>query len=321
MARNKSSFNSAEGLFDFEPISSSAPVHPGSDIEQISLEKLIPYDNQPFRPYSPAKLKELAEDIKMNGILSPLIVRPLLGKYQILAGHNRANAAKIAGLETAPCIIKNVDDDTAKLILVNTNLNQRDELLPSEKAFAYKLQLEALKRQGKRTDLTSEPLDWKSNQTTSEPLDRKLESANIVGDMNNTSAIQIRRFIRLTYLIKPLLNMVDEAKLPFRVGVDLSYLTDSEQVLLHDYISKLKLSINLEQATLLRFHSKNNELGYASLDQVFNRNVKTTREKKSASVKLSYNKLSKYLSPETPEKEAVDYILKALEYYKQHQGS
>ena len=287
-------------------------------IRQLPIAKLIPFDNQPFRAYFPEKLQELAEDIRLHGVLSPLLVRPILGKYQILAGHNRANAARLAGLETVPCIVKDVDEDAAKLILVNTNLNQRDELLPSEKAFAYKMQMEALRRQGKRNDLGTNgaQVEDANNFGTN---GAQVRSRDIVAQGSGESRETVRRYIRLTYLIKPLLDMVDAKALPFRAGVNISYLSDQEQILLHDYVSKLKLNINLDQSALLKYHSEKKEFGYAAMDEVFERNTKALKSKaRAASVKLPYEKLSRYIAPELPQKEAVDYIMKALEFYEKH---
>jgi len=158
-------------------------------VTQIQLDMLVPFEGQPFKPYSQEKLMELVEDIKINGILSPVIVRIINdGKYQILAGHNRTNAGRLAGLTTVPCIIKQCDDNEAMLIVVNTNLNQRQELLPSEKAFAYKMQLEAMKRQAGR------PKD------NSRQVVGNLETADIIGQNSNESGRQIQRYIRLTYV-------------------------------------------------------------------------------------------------------------------------
>ena len=272
-------------------------------IRELPVAKLIPFEGQPFRPYPMEKLRELAEDIKDNGILSPIIVRPYVGRYQILAGHNRTSAAKLLGMETVPCIVKEVDDNTARLIVVNTNLNQREELLPSEKAFAYKMQMEALKQQGKRTDLTSDQVD------------RKCETAEYIAQANSMSGAQVRRFVRLTYLIKPLLDMTDEKVLPFMVAVNLSYLKESEQSLLHEYLSVHKNSIDLDKAKLLRMHSKDGTFGYKALDEVFAKQPVSAKKKK---VQISYLKVQPYIPQESTPEQAEEYILTALEFYEKH---
>lgn len=277
-----------------------------SGIQELPVAKLIPFEGQPFRPYSTEKLQELAEDIKDNGILSPIIVRPYVGRYQILAGHNRTSAAKLIGLETVPCIVKEVDDNTARLIVVNTNLNQREELLPSEKAFAYKMQMEAMKQQGKRTDLTSDQVD------------RKLETAEYIAQSNSISGPQVRRFVRLTYLIKPLLDMVDEKQLAFMVGVNLSFLKENEQTRLHEYITVHRKSISLDQSELLKMHSKDGTFGYKALDEVFTKQPAEDKPAKKKKVQISYRKLERYIQPDTPPEQAEEYILTALEFYEKH---
>lgn len=191
------------------------PADQENSIIQLPIDRLMPYPDQPFRAYAPDKLHELADDIKDNGILSPVIVRPLNGDYQILSGHNRVAAAKMAGLTDIPCIVKIVNNDEAMLILVNTNLNQRQELLPSEKAHAYKMRMDALNRQGKRTDLTSYPEGTK--------LDTAAEIAE------NESRVNVYRYLRLNQLHETLLEKVDSGQLQFKAAVQLSYLTEEQQ--------------------------------------------------------------------------------------------
>lgn len=237
------------------------------DIEQLPIRSLIPYDNQPFRPYPQEKLLALAEDIHENGVLSPIIVRQIgEEEYQILAGHNRVNACKLLGMETVPAIIKAVDDNQAALIMLNTNLNQRDQLLPSEKAFAYKMQMETMKQQGKRTDLTLSPMDT------------KLDIAEDIGKDSKNSRANVFRFIRLTFLIRPLLDRVDNGDLPFRAGVNLSYLTDQQQDTLLDYVDTYNLKVSLDQSEKLKELAKRSEpQGFQvnQLDEVFGRTPKT----------------------------------------------
>ena len=213
----------------------------GEQITLIAVDQLTEYPNQPFKPYTEIKLKELADDIAENGILSPIRVRPHNGAYQILAGHNRRNAAILAGLDKVPCIVKDSDDDSAALIVVNTNLNQREELLPSEKAFAYKMQMEALNQQGKRTDLTSGTMC------------RKLNSAEKIKASAGESERNIRNYIRLTHLSSPLLKMVDEKFIPFRSGVNLSYLQNDEQCKLQDFMEENDIQcVSLKQSEALK---------------------------------------------------------------------
>lgn len=212
----------------------------GAVVTQLPLGRLVPYQNQPFKPYSPEKLAQLAEDIRINGVLSPIIVRPLGDLYQILAGHNRWNASRMAGKDTIPAMVMEVDDDTAALIMVNTNLNQRDQLLPSEKAFAYKVQLDVMKRQGCRTDLTS-------RQNVG-----KLEAADILGKEAGESGRQIQRYIRLTYLIPDLLDQVDNGGLSLIPAVALSYLSPEEQELVLEVSGDCERRVSVFQAEQLK---------------------------------------------------------------------
>ncbi len=243
-----------------------------NDIKKIDINLLVPFENQPFRPYSSDKLAELAEDIKINGILSPVIVKPVSdGKYQILAGHNRTSASKLAGITEIPCIVKDVDDDTAKLIVVNTNLNQRQELLHSEKAFAYKMQLEAMKHQGQKN--------------TSAQVEQKFSVERIAENANESRA-QIQRYIRLTYLIKPMLEMVDTNKMKFMVGVNLSFLSEGNQDILYDLITDNKMKITLSQSEELKRLNVLGDFTLEMLDDFFNIAV-DDKPKKPRSYKFS----------------------------------
>ena len=265
-----------------------------NDIKKIDINLLVPFENQPIRPYSDDKLLELAEDIKINGILSPVIVKPVSdGKYQILAGHNRTSAAKLADMTEIPCIVKDVDDDTAKLIVVNTNLNQRQELLHSEKAFAYKMQLEAMKRQAGR------PKDNSCQVGTN------LRSDDILAENSNDSARQIQRYIRLTYLIKPMLDMVDTSKMPFMVGVNLSFLSENNQDILYDLINDNKMKINLSQSEELKRLNNLGDFTLEMLDDFFNIAV-YEKPKKSRSYKLSESHISAIKKCLTSQKQFID---------------
>lgn len=270
------------------------------DIRELEISSLIPYPDQPFRPYTDDKLLELAEDIKQNGVLSPVIVRPLEDKFQILAGHNRVNASKLAELQTVPCIIKDFDDAMAKLVLVNSNLLQRQELLPSEKAYAYKMQLDAIKQQGKRTDLTSYQIDT------------KFDAANFIAESTSESRANIFRFIRLCNLIKPLLDYVDIGKIPFMAGVDLSYLNDDTQKRLLEYIEAYETKIDLKAASLLRARSDGGDLTRDKIIALLTKPPKQPKEK--TPVKLQTTALQKYF-PGKKTKEIEKEIMEILEQY------
>ena len=207
-----------------------------SVVKKIPLDKLDDFPEHPFRVVEDAALEELTESIREAGdVLNPIIVREVNGRYQKIAGHRRTLAAKRAGLSEISALIKPYTDEEAAIVMVDTNLH-REKILPSEKAFAYKIKMEAMKKQGKRTDLTSDPLG------------PKLNTAEAISQNNGDSATQIKRYIRLTYLIKPLLDMVDSEALPFRTAVELSYLSEGEQELIRQEPSVP----SLKQAELMR---------------------------------------------------------------------
>ena len=204
-------------------------------IENINIDLLIPFENHPFKERNGIEQTELLESIKTNGLLEPLIVRPFSdGKYEIISGHRRVNACKELGIQTVPAIVRELNKDEAVIAMVDANL-QREHLLPSEKAFTYKMKLEAMKHQGK---------------TTSRQVVGKYESADLISD--NESGRQIQRYIRLTYLIPELLKMVDENKIAFTPDVELSYLLEKEQKILADEIEYADATPSLSQAQRLR---------------------------------------------------------------------
>ena len=221
------------------------PVENSVDkIVYLPLSELHTPRNHPFKVIDDAAMQKMAESVKQSGVLSPGIVRPLeSGGYELLAGNRRKRASELAGLDQMPIIIKNLTDDEAIILMVDSNL-QREELLPSEKAFAYKLKLDAMKRQGVRTDLTSSPLGTK--------LRSDEELSQQVGESRN----QIQRYIRLTELTPDLLELVDEKKIAFRPAVELSYLTKEEQKILYDVIDTDEAFPSIKQAQDLRHYSK-----------------------------------------------------------------
>lgn len=219
-------------------------LQPGAQLLNVPVELLDPWEDgtgkaQPFRAYSEEKQKQLAENIRQNGIITPLRVRPMGRRFQILAGHNRCAGAKAVGLTTVPAIVEAVDDDRAAIILVDSNLEQRDELLPSEKAFAYKLKMEAMSRQGKRTDLTSGQIG------------PKLRTDEMIAQDSSDSARQIKRYIRLTYLLPTLLDMVDAGKVKLIAGVELSFLPLNVQEILLRLMLEGDVKLTTAKAKLL----------------------------------------------------------------------
>ena len=224
------------------------------DVVLLPIRNLRHYEKDPFKDRPGEEMENLAASIRENGLQNPIIVRPMTqaGHYEILAGRRRVNAVKSNGDKEIKAIIRDVDDNEAAMIVTETNLRSREKLFHSEKAYAYKLQLEAIKRQGKRTDLvdgTSTQVAWKS------------ESAQIIANKNDVSKDEIRRYIRLTYLISPFLDLVDCEKLPFMAGYYLSYLDEAAQTLVHAFFFDaeygVKLDIKMAEAIKAAFKSNN----------------------------------------------------------------
>lgn len=200
-------------------------------IKELSISELRPFKEHPYRVVDDEEMGRLVESIEEHGVMTPINVRPIESGYEVISGHRRIHAAKRAGLTTVPAIEMDMTRDQAAVALVDSNLH-REKLLPSEKAFAYKLKLEAISRQGKRTDLTFDQLGPKLGDGTSTQLVEKLLSVEKVGAESNESRETVRRYIRLTNLIPPLLRMVDEERIAFTPAVELSYLTQEEQKML-----------------------------------------------------------------------------------------
>ncbi len=279
-------------------------------LTQIPLTVLIPWTNaagqpQPFRPYTEDKLQELADNISKNGIIEPICVRPMPdGTYQIVAGHNRVAAARMAGLTTVPALVQEMSDEEAAVRMVDSNLQHREDLLPSEKAFAYKTRLDALNRQGQRPDSTLPPLGAKFRSSD--------ELAAEVGEGRE----QIRRYIRLTYLDSMLLDMVDNKKLALRAAVELSYLSQDEQRNLLDTMAHLVLKApSMKQAAALRSASQEGEL---DSDRIFE--ILTATEKKKEA-KLPTNRIRSFFPSGTSIEDMENTILKALAAYQKERDS
>ena len=269
------------------------------EIKPVKLEELKPFVEQPFKVLEDESMDELVESIKQNGVLSPIVTRPHPeGGYEILSGHRRARACEIAGITEIPAVVKNLDDDTAIILLVDSNL-QREHILPSEKAKAYKLKMEAMKKQGKRTDLTSCQLGTK--------LRTDEEGAENASD----SARQIQRYIRLNNLLPELLQMVDEERIALTPAVELSYLTEDEQKWLLETIETEEATPSLSQAQEMKNLS---QAGILDMDQIFSIMVKPKANQKEV-IKIKVEAVDKYLKGCTTPKEREDFLLRACEYY------
>ena len=287
---------------------------PQTRLMQLPLTILDPWqsadgERQPFKAYTDAKLQELTESIKQHGVIEAICVRPKAdGRMEIIAGHNRVTAARLVGLATVPAIVQQLDDAQAAIMLVDSNLQHRETLLPSEKAFAYKLRLESMKRQGQRTDLTCGQIVHKSRD----------------GVSDEESGRQVQRYIRLTYLVSALLDMVDNGKPGFAAAVDLSFLGQDEQIALLEVMEQEHIKApNGAQAKALRKASADSTTGLTAEDilQVL-RPVPSQASPKSKTISVSRDELAGYMPATiTTDAEALAYIKQALAYWKEtHQG-
>ena len=264
------------------------------------------FPNHPFKVKQDEAMAEMVDSVKQYGVLVPALVRPKAdGGYEMVAGHRRKCAATLAGITEMPCIVRNLTDDEATIIMVDSNL-QRETILPSEKAFAYKMKLEAMKRQGERTDLTSSPLDKKL---------KGLTSAQQVSQKSGDSQPQIYRYIRLTELIPSVLDMVDSGKIAFRPAVELSYLSKEQQQSLYDTMECEDCTPSLAQAIKMKEFSRDGKLTEEVILSIMQEEKPNQREQ----FKMPKERISKYFAPGTPAQKIEDTIIKALELYRRRE--
>ena len=281
---------------------------------EAQLEKVIKlnpaeisdFPNHPFKVKQDDDMAEMVESIKKYGVLVPALVRPKEdGGYEMVAGHRRKFAASLAGVSEIPCIVRSLTDDEATIVMVDSNL-QREKILPSEKAFAYKMKLEAIKRQGRRTDLTSAPL---------EPKLKGSRSNEELAANSPDSRSQIQRYIRLTELIPPVLQMVDDGKIAFRPAVELSYLSKEQQESLYSTMECEDCTPSLAQAIKMKEFSKDGKL----TDEVILSIIQEEKPNQREQLKIPKERISKYFAPGTPAQKIEDTIIKALELYRKRE--
>lgn len=281
---------------------------------EAQLEKVVTlnpadisdFPNHPFKVKQDEAMAEMVDSIKQYGVLVPALVRPKAdGGYEMVAGHRRKCAATLAGITEMPCIVRNLTDDEATIIMVDSNL-QRETILPSEKAFAYKMKLEAMKRQGQRSDLTSAPL---------EPKLKGSRSNEELAASSPDSRSQIQRFIRLTELIPSVLDMVDSGKIAFRPAVELSYLSKEQQQSLYDTMECEDCTPSLAQAIKMKEFSRDGKLTEEVILSIMQEEKPNQREQ----FKMSKERISKYFAPGTPAQKIEDTIIKALELYRRRE--
>lgn len=281
---------------------------------EAQLEKVVTlnpadisdFPNHPFKVKQDEAMAEMVDSVKQYGVLVPALVRPKAdGGYEMVAGHRRKCAATLAGITEMPCIVRNLTDDEATIIMVDSNL-QRETILPSEKAFAYKMKLEAMKRQGQRSDLTSAPL---------EPKLKGSRSNEELAASSPDSRSQIQRYIRLTELIPSVLDMVDSGKIAFRPAVELSYLSKEQQQSLYDTMECEDCTPSLAQAIKMKEFSRDGKLTEEVILSIMQEEKPNQREQ----FKMPKERISKYFAPGTPAQKIEDTIIKALELYRRRE--
>ena len=272
-------------------------------IHEIPLSEIDEFPNHPFHIRLDEDMDQLVESIKERGIITPVTLRQKPdGRYEIVSGHRRTKACELAGLTTVKAEIKELSRDEAIILMVESNL-QRTTILPSEKAFSYKMRLEAMNRQGQRTDLTSTPVVSKSR------------SNEMLGEVGGESREQVRRYIRLTHLIPPLLDLVDAGKIAFRPAVELSYLTEEEQNSLLDSISSEQSTPSLAQALKMKEFSQNGRLNADVILSIMCEQKPNQKEK----ISFQSERLKPFIPKNFTAKQTEDYVVKALEYYHRYQ--
>jgi len=272
-------------------------------IHDIPLDMIDGFPGHPFKVRLDEDMQQLVDSIKERGVLTPITLREKDdGRYELVSGHRRKKACELAGLTTVRADIRNMTRDEAIIYMVESNF-QRSKILPSEKAFSYKMRLEAIKRQGQRTDLTSSPLDNKSKGVT---------SAQQLGAQNGDSQPQIYRYIRLTELIPEILEVVDEGKIAFRPAVEISYLTELEQKWLHEAIEYADATPSLAQAIKLKAFSQDKTLGPHVIEALLAEEKPNQREKFS----FRADRLRRYIPDSVPFNQTEDFVCKALEHYQ-----
>lgn len=273
------------------------------NVRDIAIAEISDFPNHPFKVKTDEKMLEMVESVKEHGVLMPALVRPKPeGGYEMVAGHRRKMASELVGKEDMPCLVRSLSDDEAVLIMVDSNL-QREEVLPSEKAFAYKMKLEAMKRQGQRNDLTSRPVG------------EKLISVEMLSKDVDDSARQIHRYIRLTELIPTILDMVDEGKIAMRPAVELSYLSKEQQEQLYDTMKMEDCTPSHAQAIKMRQFSEKGSLNPDVILSIM------TEEKpnQAEQFKMPKKRIEKYFPKGTPSKKMEETIIRALELLRKRE--
>lgn len=288
-------------LTSYDDIFSTEASRQQEQIQRLALSELHPFKDHPFRVLDDDRMMETVESVKEYGVLVPIIARPMPdGGYEIVSGHRRKRACELAGLNEIPAIVRDLDDDEAVIIMVDSNL-QRENILPSERAKAYQMKMEAIKRQGERRDLTSRQLVG------------KLEAADLIGQDTGESGRQIQRILRLNNLEPPLIDKVDAGKLAFTPAVELSYLKPEEQQWLDTALENTQQTPSLSQAQRMKRESKQGTLSEQGIMEIMTENKQTIPVK--GSVVLPQEKLTKYFPRSYTTEQMEKVIFKLLDYW------
>lgn len=272
-------------------------------VQDIPISQISDFPEHPFKVKQDEAMLEMVESVRQYGVLVPGLVRQLEdGSYQMVSGHRRKMASELAGRDTIPCIVRDLTDDEAVIIMVDSNL-QRERVLPSEKAFAYKMKLDAMRRQAGRP---------KGNLS---PVETNLRTSALIAQGTGDSRAQVDRYIRLTYLLPEILAMVDDSKIAFRPAVELSYLAEKEQRILYDAMGHADCTPSLAQAIKMKSFSREGKLSEAVIRSIMAEEKPNQKEQ----FRIPKERISKYFKPGTPARTMEDTIIKALDYYRKRQ--
>jgi ParB family chromosome partitioning protein len=303
MPMQKESANKQPNTMDTPLNGLKEEAEPIEIVQKIPVEQLHPFKNHPFKVLDDDAMRQSVESIRQYGVMAPLIARPREdGGYEIISGHRRKYAAELAGLKTLPVIVRSMDDNAAVILMVDSNL-QREGLLPSERAFAYKMKMEAIKHQGKRTDLTSGQVGQKSESSL---------SSNLIAQQTGDSSRNVHRYIRLTYLIPELLEMVDQKKIAFNPAVELSYLTEAEQKDFMEAMGDCQNTPSLSQAQRIKKLSREGQCTYDAMFAIMGEAKKDELDK----VTISNDVLRQYFPRSYTPRQMQDTIIKLLEQWQ-----
>lgn len=287
----------------FEPTVQEQPAPKKSGLTDLPVDDLYSFKDHPFRQYTEEKMYEMVESVREHGVITPILVRPRKDGdgYEIISGHNRVEACRRAGIETIPATIRDLDDDTAIILMVDSNLKQREKLLPSEKAKAYQMKMEALKRQGARKDLTCDQVEHKLTGS---------KTRDLVGAESGDSGPQVQRYIRLNSLIPALQEAVDEGRLAFNPAVEVSYLDEADQEIVQEIMDRDQISPSLSQAQKLHRLSQIDKIDDSAIEAVM-----TVEKPMYETITFRRNTVEKYFPAGTTGKEIEETIIQLLENY------